>query len=307
MKIKIWIAMITIYIVWGSTYLAIRFAVETMPPFLMAAFRFLVAGGILYSWRRWLAKDAGPTPIQWRSAAIVGLFLLVGGNGGVVWAETRVPSNVAALVVATTPLWMVLFDFIRPKSRIVPTFGTVMGVVTGFLGMLILIGPQQLFGSSSTLDSAGVIAVLLAAIFWSLGSLYSRKAELPSSALLGTGMEMLVGGLGLLLLGTVTGEWSQLAFTQISTRSLLSLAYLIVFGALIGFSAYTWLLRNAPTPLVATYAYVNPLIAILLGFFLAGEELSLRIVLAGLIIVSSVALINTVRIGQRYKKVKPTV
>lgn len=302
---KIWLGMITVYIVWGSTYLAIRFAVETMPPFLMAAARFLIAGAILYTWRRWITRDIPATKNQWRSAAIVGLFLLVGGNGGVVWAETRVPSSIAALVVATTPLWMVIIDAVRPKNRIMPAQGTIVGVLVGLVGILVLVGPQQFFAGggikfqSTDLDLLGVGALLLAAFSWSIGSIFSRNADLPGSPLLGTGMEMLSGGFGLLMIGTLSGEWASVELAQISSRSWLGFAYLVIFGAVIGFSAYTWLLRVAPTPLVSTYAYVNPLIAVLLGFLLAGEEMNLQIIVGGLIIISSVALINNTRMKLR--------
>jgi drug/metabolite transporter (DMT)-like permease len=293
MKIRIWAALITIYIVWGSTYLAIRFAVETMPPFLMAAARFLVAGVLLYGWRR-LQKDPPPTRQQWRSAAIVGLFLLLGGNGGVVWAEQRVPSGIAALMVGAAPLWMVLIDTLRPGGRR-PNWQTVSGVLIGFGGIVLLVGPTDLTANGARFDTAGIVALLLAAFFWAVGSLYSRTACLPDSPLLGTGMEMLAGGGGLLLAGTFSGEWSRLNLATISPSSLWGLAYLIVFGALVGFAAYTWLLRVAPTPLVATYAYVNPLIAIFLGNLLANETLTARILIAALIVLSSVALINTSR------------
>jgi drug/metabolite transporter (DMT)-like permease len=290
LKARIWLALLTVYIVWGSTYLAIRFAVETMPPFLMAGVRFLVAGLILFAWRR-LAGDRPAVRIEWRSAAIIGFFLLVGGNGSVVWAEQHVPSGIAALIVGSAPLWMVTLDAIRPGGRR-PSGRTILGVLIGFAGIVVLIGPGQ-FAGSGGIDSLGVAALLLAAFMWAVGSLYSRHAPLPGSPLLGTGMEMLAGGGMLLLLGTLTGEWQQLDLQAISTQSWLGLIYLIIFGALVGFAAYTWLLRVAPTPLVSTYAYVNPLIAILLGSLLADETLTLRIVISALVIVSSVALINT--------------
>lgn len=294
MKLKIWLAMVTVYIVWGSTYLAIRFAVETMPPFLMAAVRFLVAGAILYAWRR-AAGDPAPRRLEWRSAAVVGFFLLVGGNGGVTWAEQHVASGIAALIVGSAPLWMVLLDAFWPGRRRPPGWQTALGVVIGFAGIALLIGPSSLNGDFDAAGMAGVGVLLLAALLWAVGSLYSRTAALPASALLGTGMEMLAGGAGLLLLGTLTGEWSRLDLAGISTESLLGLGYLIVFGALIGFAAYTWLLRVAPTPLVSTYAYVNPLIAIFMGNLLAQEPLTPRILVAALVIISSVALINTAR------------
>lgn len=294
MKFRIWSALIAIYIIWGSTYLAIRFAVDTIPPFLMAATRFLVPGTLLYIWRR-MAGDPIPTRREWRAALIIGLFLMLGGNGGVTWAEQYVPSGLAALIVGSAPLWMVLLDAIRPGGKH-PRSLTVIGVLLGFAGISLLIGPTLMTGNSGKLFPLGVAALLLAAFLWSIGSLYGRSALLPASPLLSLGMQMLAGGAGLLLTGALSGDFYRLNLSLISLRSLLSLSYLIIFGSLIGFGAYTWLLRNAPTPLVATYAYINPLIAILLGYFLAEESLNIRILTAALIIISSVALINTAHI-----------
>jgi drug/metabolite transporter (DMT)-like permease len=290
MKLRIWWAMIAVYIVWGSTYLAIRYAVETMPPFLMAAIRFLIAGGILYIGRR-MAGDAPPTRRQWKSAAIIGLFLLLGGNGGVVWAEQRVVSGIAALLVGASPLWMVLLDAIRPGGKR-PGWQTWLGVLWGFAGIALLVGPAEFSGSGTRLYLPGVGALLLASFLWSAGSLYSRTACLPDSPLLGTGMEMLVGGTSLLILGTLAGDWNRLNLSAIQLHSVLGLLYLIIFGSLVGFAAYTWLLRVAPTPLVSTYAYVNPMVAIFIGNLFAGEPLTLRILLAAGVIVSSVVIIN---------------
>jgi drug/metabolite transporter (DMT)-like permease len=259
----------------------------------MAGFRFLIAGAILYTWRR-LAGDTSPTRIQWRSASIVGLLLLLGGNGGVVWAEQRVASGIAALIVGSAPLFMVLIDALRPGGQR-PNWQTGSGVLVGFMGIALLIGPSQWTGNGLQMDTTGVLVLLLASILWATGSLYSRNAQLPSSPLLGTGMEMLAGSAGLFILGTFTGEWGRLDLAAIAPRSLWGLLYLITFGALVGFAAYTWLLRVAPTPLVATYAYVNPLIAIFLGNLLANEALTPRLLVAALVIVSAVALINTGR------------
>jgi drug/metabolite transporter (DMT)-like permease len=292
-SLAIWGAMLAVYVVWGSTYLAIRFAVESMPPFLMAGVRFVTAGMILYGWRR-LRGDPAPARIEWRSATVIGLFLLLGGNGGVVWAEQRVASGIAALMVGSAPLWMVLIDALRPGGQR-PGWQTLAGVLVGFSGIVLLIDPVNISGSAQKMDTPGVIALLLAGFLWAVGSLYARGARLPASPLLGTGMEMLAGGAGLLLAGTLVGEWSRLDLGGITTNSLLGLGYLIFFGALVGFAAYTWLLRVAPTPLVSTYAYVNPMIAIFLGNLLAREPLTPRILVSALVIVSSVALINTAR------------
>jgi drug/metabolite transporter (DMT)-like permease len=293
MKVKIWLALIAVYIVWGSTYLAIRFAVETIPPFIMAGTRFLIPGAILYAWRR-ASGDALPTRLQWRSAAIVGLFLLLGGNGAVTWAEQRVASGITALIVGSAPLWMVLIDALRPGGQR-PTWQTASGVLIGLVGIFLLVGPSQWNGSQLEMDTPGVSMLLLAALLWAIGSLYSRTAQLPTSPLLGTGMEMLAGGAGLYLVGTLTGEWGRLDLAAITPASLWGLAYLITCGSLVGFVAYTWLLRVAPTPLVATYAYVNPLIAIFMGNLLAKEALTPRLLVAALVIVGAVALINTGR------------
>jgi drug/metabolite transporter (DMT)-like permease len=285
----IWAGMISIYIAWGSTYLAMRFAIQTIPPFLMAASRFLIAGGILFLWRV-LSGDPLPTKKQWRSSAIVGLFLLLGGNGGVVWAEQRVPSGIAALMVSSTPLWMVIIESIRLRK--LPSWKVGLGVLAGLAGLAILIGPTELTGLGGEIDLIGGLVLTLAALSWTVGSLYSRTADLPASPMLYNGMEMLCGSAGLFLLGTLTGEWSQLHISQISANSLLGLAYLVVFGSLVGFSAYTWLLRSAPTMLVSTYAYVNPIVAVIIGNLLAQELLTPRLMVASVVIVGAVALIT---------------
>lgn len=294
MKSKIWAALIVVYIVWGSTYLAIRFAVESMPPFLMAGVRFLTAGVILFGWRR-LAGDKRPLKIEWRSAAIIGGLLLVGGNGNVVWAELHVASGIAALIVGSAPLWMVAIDAVRPGGK-KANFQTWAGVLIGFIGILVLINPLEMLHNPQQVNTVGIFSLLFGAFLWALGSLYSRNAALPESPLLGTGMEMLAGGVGFVILGTITNEWAQVNLSAVTARSIWGLLYLIIFGSLVGYSAYTWLLRNAPTPLVSTYAYVNPMVAILLGALFAGEALTLRILIAALIVISSVALINTARV-----------
>ncbi len=272
-QMSIWAAMVAIYIIWGSTYLAICFAVATIPPFYMASARFLMAGGILFLFR-WLAGDPFPTWKEWRSSGIIGLFLLLGGNGGVVWAEQRVPSGLAALMVGTVPLWMVILDALKPGGKW-PNWQVISGVAIGFGGITLLFWPNQA-GGGSKLDVTGALVLVVGAISWAIGSLYSRKASLPSSPLQGTAMEMLVGGMGLLVAGTLSGEASQLNLHSISDKSLAGVFYLVIFGSLVGFAAYTWLLRVATTSLVSTYAYVNPLIAIILGYLFASEAFGIR-------------------------------
>jgi drug/metabolite transporter (DMT)-like permease len=300
MKARAWTALIAVYIVWGSTYLAIRFTIETIPPFLSAGMRFLVAGAILYIWRR-LSGDPAPKKVEWRSASIVGLLLLLSGNGALVWAEQRIPSGIASLFIATAPLWMVLIDALRPGGTRTNRL-TWLGVLVGLIGTALLANPWQTHTTSPALDPIGIIVLLAAALSWSIGSLYSRKAPLPRSPLLSTGMEMLVGSLGLFAFGTLIGEWHQFQFSAISLRSLGGLAYLIVFGSGIGFVAYTWLLRNAPTPLVSTYAYVNPVVAILLGSVIANEPLEGIEVISAMIIIVGVVLITTAK-SQAARKV----
>ncbi len=293
MKSRIWIALLAVYIVWGSTYLAIRFTIETIPPFLSAGIRFLVSGAILYIWSR-LSGDTAPSKVEWRSASIIGLLLLLSGNGFLVWAEQRIPSGIASLFIATTPLWMVLIDALRPGG-VKPNSLTWLGVLAGLIGTALLANPWQSQATSPGLDPIGVIVLLVAALSWSIGSLYSRKATLPKSPLLGTGMEMLVGSVGLFALSGVVGEWNQFHILTISSRSMGGLAYLIIFGSGIGFVAYTWLLRNAPTPLVSTYAYVNPIVAILLGSVIANEPLGGIEIISALIIIAGVILITSAK------------
>lgn len=285
---RVGLALAAVYLVWGSTYLAIRFAVETLPPFLMAGTRFLVAGSLLYGWRR-AAGFPRPTVAQWRAAAVVGGLMLLGGNGGVVWAEQWVESGTAALMVASVPLWMVLLDWARPGGR-APRPAVWAGIAVGLVGVALLFG-------APTVDArytAGWVVLLLASIAWAAGSLYSRSAVLPAP-LLATGMQMLAGGALLVLAGIGTGELAGVDPTRFSARSILALGYLIVFGSLIGYTAYVWLLRVTAPALASTYAYVNPVVAVFLGWLLAGERITPRIVLASLVIVGGVALITTAR------------
>jgi drug/metabolite transporter (DMT)-like permease len=287
----IWAAMIAVYIVWGSTYLAIRFAVETMPPFLMASTRFLIAGSLLFAVRR-AYGDPIPTRSEWRGAAVLGLFLLLGGNGGVTWAEQFVPSGLTALMVASSPLWMLLMEAILPGGQR-PGWQAAAGVLIGFAGIAVLFWPGE--GSLINIHLGGAVALLIATLSWAFGSIYSRNLRLPASPMMGTAAEMLIGGLALLALSLLSGDFARLDIGAISTNSLLALLYLIVFGALVGFTAYTWLLRVAPTSLVSTYAYVNPLVALMLGVLIGNEGLSPRTLLAAAIILGSVALITSRR------------
>jgi len=306
LKGRTWVSLLLIYIIWGSTYLAIRFAVETIPPLLMAATRFLVPGIILYAWQRLKGEDK-PTLKEWKSTGIIGLLLMLGGNGGVTWAEQYLPSGLAALIIGSVPLWIIVINMVVHRDQAHPK-SIIIGAVIGFLGIALLIGPDQFINSSPRVNLFAIIALLLAAFFWSLGSIYSRTAIMHKSPLMANSMEFLTGGMGLLLSGLLIGEGSHFHLQAITLKSVLSLSYLIIFGSLIGFVAYTWLLRNAPISLVSTYAYVNPVIAIFIGNWLANEPLNLRIIISALVIISSVFMINTLTLrSSRSKKVEEQV
>lgn len=305
MKTKTWVALLALYIVWGSTYLAIRFAVETIPPFLHASMRFLVSGVILFIWRR-AAGDPMPTAGNWKSTAIVGTFLLLGGNGLVSLAEKTVPSGIAALVIATSPFWLTLFEAFRAGGA-KPTWQSILGLVVGFSGVFLLIGPSEITGSGQSLDPFGVIFLLIAPILWSLGSIYAKGADMPKSSLMSTGMQMLAGAAALFIVSVATGELRGFSFGDVSMRSWWGLIYLITFGSLVGFVSYGWLLHNAPISLVSTYAYVNPVVAVFLGWLLAGEDLNARIALASAIIIGSVILINWARQASAKKEAEQAI
>jgi drug/metabolite transporter (DMT)-like permease len=244
-----------IYLIWGSTYLAIRFAVETLPPFLMTGVRFLMAGTLMYGWAR-LRGLGRPSRSHWAAAALVGTLMLLFGVGGVSWAEQWVPSGAAALIVAVGPLWMVMIDWlffggVRPGARVVA------GILLGFAGVVLLVGPEELAGAGR-IDLVGTGVILLGTLTWSFGSLYSRGPSLPSSPILATGMEMLMGAFVLLAVGTAAGEWAALDVAAVSLRSLLSVGYLAVFGSIIALSAYLWLLKvTTPARTLAATAVIT--------------------------------------------------
>jgi len=295
LRLRIALAFLSIYTIWGSTYLAIRFAVETFPPFLMAAVRFLIAGGVLYTWMR-LRGAPRPTRANWKAAAIIGGLLLLGGNGGVTKAEQVIPSSLAAVLITIVPIWMALLELLR-KDRIVPTPHIVLGLVLGFGGVVLMVGPGDLAGSGG-LNSIWAGVLIFASLSWAIGSVYSRTAPLPKTPLLGSGMEMLAGGALLLVVSAVSGEWVGFQPGNISLLSLVSFIYLIVFGSLIAFSSYVWLLTKTTTARASTYAYVNPVVAVFLGYFLASEQLTLRTLLASSIIVIAVFVITTFKSRQ---------
>lgn len=276
-----------VYVVWGSTYLAIRVGLETLPPFLMVGARFLVAGALLYAVavRRGDVVGDRPRWPQWRATLVVGGLLLVGGNGLVVWGEQTVPSGIAALLVATLPLWMALFGRVAFGTRLRAT--AVVGLVVGFGGVALLVRPT----GASWIDPVGTAVILCAPVCWAIGSLWSGRLPLPSRPFVTTGMEMLWAGGILTLVGLVGGEAGRLDLAAVSGRSWAALAYLVVFGSLIAFSAYVWLLREAPPAILSTYAYVNPVVAVALGWAVLAEPVTATTLAAGAVIVLAVALI----------------
>ena len=294
---KVLLAFAAVYVIWGSTYLGIRFAVETIPPFLMAGVRFFIAGSALYLWLR-LRGVPGPTVRQWKSMSVVGLLLIGVGNGAVSWAEQTVPSGLTALIIALTPLWFVSIEWFQHAIR--PTREVVIGLALGFIGMIVLIDPARITDSGH-FDPIGTIVIIIGTIAWAAGSMYSRTAEHPSRPILGTAMQMLTGGAMLLLVSAFSGEMWSFDIGTVSAVSFASLLYLIVFGSLIAFTSYIWLLKESTPARVSTYAYVNPVIAVFLGWLLAGELLNARIGIAAAIIVAGVALITAVKARQSAK------
>lgn len=285
-------AFASIYIIWGSTYLAIRYAIETIPPFIMGGTRFLVSGALLYLWAR---SRGAPRPMKlhWRNAIIAGGFLLLGGNGAVVWAEQFVPSGLTALLVSILPFWLVIIEWVRPPRRR-PTGAVLVGLVLGFTGIVVLVGAGNV-GGHGDVRPLGALVLILGSLSWAVGSFWSRDAKLPESALLTTGMEMLGGGALLIIVGVLSGEISHLDIHHVSRASTIGLVYLITFGSLLGFTSYIWLLDKVSPAHLGTYAYVNPIVAVLLGWAIAGERLSVRTGVAAAIVICAVALITSAR------------
>lgn len=287
--VQIALALGTIYLIWGSTYLGIRFAIETLPPYLMSGTRFILAGTLLYGWSRWRGA-AAPTVRHWRSAVIIGGLMLLGGNGSVAWAVQRVPSGIAALIIATVPLWIVLLAWLWQKGAR-PGRRVMMGLGLGLTGIFLLVNQGQ-DAAVPALDMLGVLVLLLAALSWATGSLYSRTAPLPAHPLLAVALQMMAGGTFLVLAGSAGGEWQLLHPAAVSGKSLLAWAYLLVFGSMLGFSCYIWLLRVAPPEQAASYAYVNPVVAVFLGWFLADEMITLQTLMASAVIITAVILLT---------------
>lgn len=283
----VWAALVAVYVIWGSTYLGIEVAGRTFPPLLMLSARFILAGALLYAWairrgERGLDRPAWP---QWRAAAIVGAGLLLFGNGGVAIAVREVDTGVVALIVASVPLWLALLDRLFNGVRLAPV--AIVGLLIGFGGVALLVAN----GGARRDELGGALLVVFGSLAWAAGSIYARSASLPARPLVGAAMQMLTGGAMLGIAGLAVGEGNDVHLSQISGESLLAFAYIVVLGSLIGFSAYVWLLGEAPVSLVGTYAYVNPVVAVLLGVTLLGEPLGWRLFVAGGAIVIAVGLI----------------
>jgi drug/metabolite transporter (DMT)-like permease len=289
------LAFAAVYIIWGSTYIAIRYAIETLPPFLMAASRFLLAGSILFAWAKLNGNGGSWSFAHWRRAFVIGALLLLCGNGAVTWAEKYIASSLAALLVATEPLWVVVLNWTLTRKR--PNAKVMVGVLMGLAGVALLVrggldhATNQSASPTMTFVGAGV--VLVAGFAWAAGSVYANRRPIKAATSLASGMQMLAGGSLLLLLGLIAGDLQRLNLAAASWLSLGAFAYLVVFGSLVAFTAYAWLLRNVTPSRAATYAYVNPVVAVLLGWFLASEPLTLRMLIAAAVIVCSVVLITT--------------
>lgn len=279
-------ALVTVYVVWGSTYLGIKVALEGFPPMLLGSIRFLLAGAVLYAWTARAGRGTRPTAAQWVAAAIGGTLMLVGGNGAVTWAEQRIDSGVAALLVASVPLWMAVLARVWQGERLRPP--AIAGMLLGFVGVGLLVRPTG--ANVAILPS---LAVVGGAFLWAAGSVYVRRANLPSDALRGTAMQMLAGGGVFGVIGLATGEGARIDLAGVPPRAAGALLYLVVFGSLVAFSSYTWLLRNTKPSVVSTYAYVNPFVAVLLGALLLSEPVTPGMLTAGILIITGVALIVT--------------
>lgn len=289
------LAFAAVYVIWGSTYLGIRLAIETLPPFLMAATRFMTAGAILFTWAVFNGQKIRPSLAEWPRAFIIGGLLLLCGNGGVTWAEKHIASGLAALLVATEPLWVVILNWGLTHRR--PNAKVLLGVLIGLAGVALLVsdglgqgahGPQ-----GSRLSLIGAVVVVLAGFAWAAGSVYSNRRPIRATTSMASGMQMLAGGSLLLLLALVAGDFKRLNLDNASWVSIGAFSYLTLFGSLVAFTAYSWLLNNVTTARAATYAYVNPVVAVLLGWLIASEPLTSRMLLAAAIIVGSVVLITT--------------
>jgi drug/metabolite transporter (DMT)-like permease len=280
------LAFFCIYVVWGSTYLGIRYAVETIPPLIVAAVRHIVAGVALLTWA--YTRGYRPTWREWRASAVLGFLYFVLGHGSLHWAETVVPSGWAALLIASEPIWIAVMATLASHERL--TSKTIFGLLLGIAGVALLVGEETATGQRVMV--IGSIAILLGTLAWSIGVMYALKAPLPRNAMARAGMPEIVGSTVLFIVAAFTGEFSKLHVSAITPRSAWSLVYLITFGSIITFTAYTWLLDHISPTLVSTHTYVNPVIAVLVGWLWAGELVNSRVIAAGILTLLAVFLIS---------------
>jgi drug/metabolite transporter (DMT)-like permease len=298
-KTALILAFAAIYLIWGSTYLGIRVAVETMPPFLMAGMRFAVAGFLIFAFLR-LRGAAWPKLGQWRDQVIIGIFLLLGGNAVVSWAEQKTPSGITSLILGASPMIMVILDWIRPRGRR-PTMALVTGVAVGIAGIALLLGPDAIPAGYRP-PPLYLFALFVSSTSWWIGSLYSKHVPSGLPLLMASAMQMLSGSACMLLTGFILGEGRGFHFAEVSSRSWMAFTYLVIMGSIVAFPVYVWLLEHSTPAKVSTYAYVNPVVAIFLGWAVLGEPLNARIMLASAIIIGAVAIIT---IGRTKSPEKP--
>jgi drug/metabolite transporter (DMT)-like permease len=288
--VKVLLAFAIIYFVWGSTFLAIRVGVHEVPPLLLAGMRFFVAGIVLYTWMR-MRGTPSPTAREWRGATLLAALIFVCDYGLLFWAERRVPSGIAAVVLATIPVFMTLSEILIMKTQKL-TARLAVALLVGTSGVGVLVSHSASF-SDSPIDTLGACALIVAAVTWSIAAALTRKVPLPSAKVMSSGAQMLAGGVLLVLAATAFGEFRGFHFTAVSGRAWLALVYLIVAGSIIGFTAYVWLIHHESPTKVGTYAYVNPVVAVLVGYFFGGEGLGARTVVGTLLVLVSVVVITT--------------
>jgi drug/metabolite transporter (DMT)-like permease len=293
---KVLLAFAIIYFVWGSTFLAIRVGVREVPPFLLAGMRFLVAGLILYCWMR-ARGTASPTAREWSAASILAMLIFVFDYGLLFWAERRVPSGIAAVMMATIPVFMALAEIVVLRTQRL-TLRLGLALLVGIGGVAVLVGHSMSLGEAP-IDTAGAWALIFAAISWSVAASLSRKLPLPAAKAMSSGAQMLAGGVFLTLTAALLGEFRGFHVQAVSRGAWLALAYLIVAGSIVGFTAYVWLIHHESPTKVGTYAYVNPVVAVLVGYFLGGEAIGPRTIVGTLLVLVSVVVITTTPKGKR--------
>lgn len=287
-RARIVLAFAAVYVLWGSTYLFIKFAIETIPPFMLGASRFVIGGVVLYALARW---RGAPKPVarDWQVAALSGVLMLGVGNGAVMWAEKTVPSGVVALIVSSVPIWIVVLDWLRPRG-VRPRRSVFLGLALGFIGMVILVGPRAIVGQGH-IDEVGAGILVVGSIGWAVGTLVTRGNK-PGSPIVLAALQMGSAAIAMLLMSVIMGEPSAFRLADVSTRSMLSWGYLVIAGSIVGHTAYVYLLGVVSAAKASTYAYVNPIIAVLLGWAFAKEPLGLRTLLAAAVILGGVAIIT---------------